>query len=323
MRAVACTPEAGRCVGRRPRPRSGTGVGGQAVECRSRRTSRRAVEGVVGRVEGRLDDEEVDGREDRDGGDDLMIGLMTVPAPSIAAQESSHVASAVRPGRANSAICAERPATAATDRSISSPGHGEGHREADPPALPDLVPDGEPAAGLGARDQARGRGLQLDERGRLRAPLLRRPRRAREPRDLAPGREARRGLLRGRALRAAAGELLPAGDRVHRRRAGGAAHRARPARRRVRLRRAAAARAPAGLLGPAEPAHRGATRRRSTSSSRPPAAAASSRSGWRRSRPRSRAARRSSSPTTRCSATRSPTARWTPTTSSSATASSI
>ena len=51
--------------------------------------------------------------------------------------------------------------------------------------------------------------------------------------------------------------------------------------------------------------------------------AASSRSGWRRSRPRSRAARRSSSPTTRCSATRSPTARSTPTTSSSATASSI
>ena len=56
---------------------------------------------------------------------------------------------------------------------------------------------------------------------------------------------------------------------------------------------------------------------------RPPAAAASSPSGWRRSRPRSRAARRSSSPTTRCSATRSPTARSTPTTSSSATGSSI
>ena len=206
---------------------------------------------------------------------------------------------------------------------ILAPGNGEGHREADPPALADLVPDGEPPPGVGARDQARGRGLQLDERGRVRAPLLRRPRRAREPRDLAPGREARRGLLRGRAVRAAAGELLPAGDRVHRLRARRAAHRARPARRRVRLRRAAAAGAAAGLVGPAEPADRGGRGARSTSSSRPPARAASSRSGWRRSRPRSRAARRSSSPTTRCSATTSRTARSTPTTSSSARASSI
>ena len=200
---------------------------------------------------------------------------------------------------------------------------GEGHRKADPSALADLVPDGEPPARVGARDQAGGRGLLLDERGRLRAPLLRRPRRAREPRDLAPGRQAGRGLLRGRALRAAAGELLPAADRVHRRRAGRAAHRARPARRRVRLRRAAAPRPAAGLVGPAEPARRGRRRRRSTSASRPPAAAASSRSAWRRSRPRSPAARRSSSATTRCSATRSPTARSTRTTSSSATASSI
>ena len=51
--------------------------------------------------------------------------------------------------------------------------------------------------------------------------------------------------------------------------------------------------------------------------------AARSPSGWRRSRPRSRGARRSSSATTRCSETRSPTARSTPTTSSFATASSI
>ena len=134
---------------------------------------------------------------------------------------------------------------------------GQGHREANPPALADLVPDGESPTGLGARDQARGRGLQLDERGRVRAPLLRRPRRAREPRDLAAGRKARRGVLRGGAVRASARELLPAGDRVHRLRAGGAADRARPTRRGVRLRRAAAAGAPAGLLGPAEPAHRG------------------------------------------------------------------
>ena len=200
---------------------------------------------------------------------------------------------------------------------------GQGHREADSAALVDLVLDGQPAPRLGAGDQARGRGVQLDERGRVRAPLLRGPRRAREPRHLAAGRQARRGVLRGRALRAAAGELLPAGDRVHRRRAGRAAHGARPARRRVRLRRAASPRAPAGLVGPLEPAERG----RAGADRRPAlhrtAAAASSRSGSRRSRPRSRAARRSSSATTRCSATRSPTARSTPTTSSSATASSI
>ena len=40
-------------------------------------------------------------------------------------------------------------------------------------------------------------------------------------------------------------------DRVHRRRAGGAPDRAQPPRRRVRLRRAAPPRAPAGLVGPA------------------------------------------------------------------------
>ncbi len=130
---------------------------------------------------------------------------------------------------------------------------GEGHREADSAALADLVPDGQRAPGFGARDQARGRGLQLDERRCVRASVLCRPRRAREPRDLAPGREARRGLLRGGALCAAARELLPAPDRVHRRRAGGVAHRPRAARRGIRLRRAPAARPPAGLLGAAEP----------------------------------------------------------------------
>ena len=54
----------------------------------------------------------------------------------------------------------------------------------------------------------------------------------------------------------APGELPPAGDRVHRRRARRAADRADAARRRVRLRRAAAARAAADLLGPPEPARR-------------------------------------------------------------------
>ena len=58
-------------------------------------------------------------------------------------------------------------------------------------------------------------------------------------------------------------------DRVHRRRAGRAAHGARPAGRRVRLRRAVAARAPAGLVGAAQPAHRGRRRADRRPSRRP------------------------------------------------------
>ena len=74
-------------------------------------------------------------------------------------------------------------------------GHGQGHREADPSALADLVPDGEPPTGLGARDQAGGRGLLLDERGCVRAPFLRRPRRAREPRIALQVDRPREGFL--------------------------------------------------------------------------------------------------------------------------------
>ena len=134
--------------------------------------------------------------------------------------------------------------------------NGEGHREAHPPALPDLVPDGGAPAGHGPRDPPRRRGLQRDERGRLRPALLRRPRRARLAGDPADRRQAARRRRRAGELLAAAGELPPAADRVHRRGARVAAVRADPARRRVRLRRAAAARAPADLLGPAEPAPR-------------------------------------------------------------------
>src|ERR1700709_893446 len=101
---------------------------------------------------------------------------------------------------------------------------GEGHREADSPALVDLVPDGPRQACVGARDQAGGGGVQRHERGRVRAALLRGPGRAREPGDHPRGREAGRGLLRGRALLAAAGELLPRRDQIHRRGAGGAEH---------------------------------------------------------------------------------------------------
>src|SRR6476469_5736644 len=86
---------------------------------------------------------------------------------------------------------------------------GEGHREADPPALSDLVPDGAGQARFRSGDQARGRGLQRHERRRLRAPILRRPRTAPERRHRARRREAGGGLLRGRALLAPARELLP------------------------------------------------------------------------------------------------------------------
>ena len=90
-----------------------------------------------------------------------------VPAPR---QES-------RAGRAEAAGCSTRRAYRVA--------HGEGHREAHPPALADLVPHGRAAARDGARDPARRRGLQRDERGRVRPPLLRRPLRARLARDRA------------------------------------------------------------------------------------------------------------------------------------------
>ena len=67
-------------------------------------------------------------------------------------------------------------------------------------------------------------------------------------------RQARRRLLRAGELLARARGLPPAGDRVHRLRARRAADRADAARRRVRLRRAAAAGAAADHLGPPEPA---------------------------------------------------------------------
>src|SRR5205814_917390 len=75
-------------------------------------------------------------------------------------------------------LAAESATSPATGAEVGAgspyaPADGQGHREADPPALSDLLPDGQPTAGVGARDQAGGGGLQLDERGRVRAPLLR------------------------------------------------------------------------------------------------------------------------------------------------------
>ena len=95
-----------------------------------------------------------------------------------------------------------------------------------------------------------------------------------------------------------------------------------PARRRVRLRRAAAAGAPADLVGSPEPAAGARASARSRSASPPRPAATTSRSAWRRSRRRSSAARRSPSTTTRWSATRSARARSTPTSCCSRAASS-
>ena len=156
------------------------------------------VDRVVGRVQDRLDDEEVGRGQDPDATSSRIMPEVRLPK---------------RLRRMSMASAADYPAT-----------RGEGHREADPPALADLVPDGPGQAGFGAGDQARGGGLQRHERRRLRAALLRRPRRAGEPRHPARGREAGRGVLRGRALLAAAGELLPRRDQVRRRRAGGAEH---------------------------------------------------------------------------------------------------
>ena len=200
--------------------------------------------------------------------------------------------------------------------------NGEGHREAHPAVVTDLVPDGGAEAGFRARDQAGRGGLLADERRGLRAALLRRSRGARVARHPPEGRQAGRGLLRGRELFAAARELLPARDRVHGQGARGAAHVAVAARRRVRLRRAAAARASAAVLGKAVAARRARAAQRRARGHRRTRAGASSRSGCRRSRPRSFAARRSSSTTTRSAATPRRSARWTRTTCSIAAGSS-
>ena len=165
-------------------------------------------------------------------------------SPSGVAQKcaNSRESRRTRPG----ALCRASPSTVV--------GRGEGHREADPAAVADLVPDGGAAARHRDRDPARRRGLLRHDRGRVRAPLLRRPRGARRARHPAARRQAGRRLLRAGELLARARGLPPPRDRVHRRRARRAADRADAARRRVRLRRAAAARAPADHLGPPEPA---------------------------------------------------------------------
>ena len=225
--------------------------------------------------------------------------------------------------RANCALASARggyPAQVSCLCSVTR--HGEGHREAHPAAVADLVPDGGAQAGDRARDQAGRRGLLADERRGLRAALLRRPRRARVARHPPEGRQAGRGLLRGRELLAAARELLPAGDRVHGQGARRAPDVAVAPRRRVRLRRAAAAGAPAAVVGEAVAARRARAAQRRAGGHRRARAGASSRSGCRRSRPRSSAARRSCSTTTRSAATPRRSARWTRTTCSTAAGSS-
>ena len=166
--------------------------------------------------------------------------------------------------------------------------------------------------GHGDGDPARRRGLQRDERGRVRAALLRRPLRARVAGHPADRRAPRRRGGRAGELLAAPGELPPAADRLHRQGARGAAGRAQPARRRIRLRRAAAPGACSRSPGdaPARCARPSSARSRSASPRRP--AATSCRRAWRRSRRRSFATRRSCSTTTRWSATRTGTRRVDP-----------
>ena len=91
------------------------------------------------------------------------------------------------------------------------------------------------------RHQGERRGLPGDERRGVRPPLLLRPRRARQPRRSArlPARRAHR---RG-AVHAALGAVLPAAARARRRRARRAPDVPLPARRALRVRRAAAPRA--------------------------------------------------------------------------------
>ena len=98
--------------------------------------------------------------------------------------------------RANCAASVQRAGSdpARSFRLSSCEPHGEGHRKAHTAAVADLVPDGRAPAGHRARDQAGGRGLLGDERRRLRAALLRRPRGARVARHRPEGRQARRGL---------------------------------------------------------------------------------------------------------------------------------
>src|SRR3954468_21282822 len=114
------------------------------------------------------------------------------------------------------------------------------HRQADPSALPRLLPHGGAAGPHRTGREVERRGLLGDVGRGVRAPLLLRPGRAdraRRPPPVPTGRVHRRG-----ALHAPLGELLPRRARTGRRRARGPPDRAVRPRGQVRLRRAAAAR---------------------------------------------------------------------------------
>ncbi len=134
--------------------------------------------------------------------------------------------------------------------------HGQGHREAHPAALADLLPHGGTPPGDASEIPPRRRGVLGDERGCVRAPVLCRPRGARGARgstcpSTSPPRPTpiRRTTRCGRRTSISPPSSSPSGAR----RPGLRPH---AARRRVRLRRAAAARAAAAHLGAAEPAER-------------------------------------------------------------------
>ena len=201
---------------------------------------------------------------------------------------------------------AHRVVTASATRAYRRTAHGEGHREADPPAVADLVPDGRAAAGHRAGDPPRRRGLQRDERGRVRPALLRRPRRARVARDPAHGRPAdrRRAPSRRTTRCARRTSTCPAIAFTDAELAAlqtalslldGEFAYAEPLR--LALQQISWGR-PSPLRAPEQPVGRARHHRVAP-------AATTSRSAWRRSRPRSSATRRSRSTTTRWSATRS------------------
>ena len=212
--------------------------------------------------------------------------------------------------RANSGARKERTGSGggrdAAPPSILLLPHGEGHREAHPSALADLLPDGRASAGHGdwrsAVDVEGYSGMNEDAFARRfyadRAEL--------ESLGINLSVDRPQDGLAEQENYSLPPEnfYLPAIEFTDYE-LGRAADGAVAARRRVRLRRAAAPRAPAALLGAAASPLRAPDQRvgRARRSPRRPAAT-SSPSASSRSRPRSPAARRSPSSTTRWSATR-------------------
>ena len=168
--------------------------GSPVVPCTREATLVHMIDNLGGRLGSfdRLEKELPDGRAAGRATTGRSAAAPTSPrAPtSASASRLARCASRARPAPLACQICANSAPTVARARARARPDYscsadGQGHGEADPPAVADLLPDGRAAPGDRAGDPARRRGLQRDERGRVRAPLLRRPLRARGARDRA------------------------------------------------------------------------------------------------------------------------------------------